>query len=260
MEKIEALRIFHELKDAGYYTEQEFLDKADEIFGMRQKRKYTMSSSINIPKERKRKGSRRRWTPDEDKFLLSNTHRSDRAKAKELKRTIRAVNSRRFILRHLDRFPNVVKYKGVEKYTNGVKHENGHALKCNSKVWTVDEDNIILQNYNLGAAELARRLGRTVNSVTQRVWNLKHKMNKKIDRNGKYSRWTPADEEFIIKNFQKLNSTDLAKMLHRTPKALDKQLGKMRKQGKISYKRIPKDDDTIQIGENKYPKKYSQMG
>lgn len=126
------------------------------------------------------------------------------------------------------------------------------------KRWTPQEVKLIkdLREQGMSYSKIAKRIGRTKNGVVTRFFNYAADTKPKRRK----SPWTKEDDDFIVKNYGKIPTKDIAKFLNRGYSALGVRVFELRKRGVKISRRSKKDKDWVQVGENKYPKHYSQMG
>lgn len=230
MEKIEAVKLLHELRTSGYLTNEEFEQKIAEIVGngtrlINAKQKYLA----------RHKNKNKKWTDEEDRFILSHKDKSKGWIAKQLGRTRTAIQTRVSVL----------------------KCKNVATVKRTYSVWTPQDDEFVIKYRDkLNCGKIAKLLHRTESSIKTRLRDLKR--NKKIEASPRKNQSIELDG-YILANYGQMTAEEIAKSLHVNGWKIRNQINKLQKEGKLN-KKYKKKSDTVQVGENKYPRKYSQMG
>lgn len=91
------------------------------------------------------------------------------------------------------------------------------------KEWSINDINFLHDNSNKSNDWLARKLGRSVRSVSV----MKHK-EKIYGVRPKYKRWTEEDVAFLMDNLVKMTTEELAQQLGRTSLSIASKLNRIR--------------------------------
>jgi len=245
MEKIEAVRLLHELRTSGYLTEGEFERKVAEVLGKKGLRTEVAERQEPRTYKKRHENKSKKWTPEEDEFILSHKDESKSWIAKKLGRTRYAVQTR-------------LSVKGGKASVKASQSEKKYTL------WTKDEDEFIIKYRDkLRYKKMSEILHRTEAATSARIKVLRNKgkLGYKISRQGVKNHGADADS-YILANYGKMTSLEMAKNLGKQVSTIRNRVAKMQKEGKLKkkYSKKREEDGTVQVGENRYPKKYSQMG
>ena len=113
-----------------------------------------------------------------------------------------------------------------------------------SRKWNYEEDEFLEKNYDkYTTEELAKKLKRTDISIQQRVIYLKN--NGKIEKKIHNTFYSGEENRYLIENYEKITHEEMAKYLKRTPVAVQQQIKRLKRMGKIternSLKKVLKD-------------------
>lgn len=113
-----------------------------------------------------------------------------------------------------------------------------------SRKWNYEEDEFLEKNYDkYTTEELAKKLERTYISIQQRIIYLKN--NGKIEKKIHNTFYSGEENRYLIENHEKVTHEEMAKYLKRTPVAIQQQIKRLKRMGKIternSLKKVLKD-------------------
>ena len=113
-----------------------------------------------------------------------------------------------------------------------------------SRKWENEEDEFLEKNHDkYTSEELAKKLGRTDISIQQRIVHLKNKG--RIEKKSHNTFYSGEENRYLIENYGKKTNEEMSIYLKRTPVAINQQIKRLKKTGKItdrnSLKKILKD-------------------
>ena len=113
-----------------------------------------------------------------------------------------------------------------------------------SRKWDNEEDEFLEKNHDkYTSEELAKKLGRTDISIQQRIVYLKNKG--RIEKKNHNTFYSEEENRYLIENYGKKTNEEMSIYLKRTPVAINQQIKRLKKIGKItdrnSLKKILKD-------------------
>jgi HTH domain len=113
-----------------------------------------------------------------------------------------------------------------------------------SRKWDNEEDEFLEKNHDkYTSEELAKKLGRTDISIQQRIVHLKNKG--RIEKKNHNTFYSGEENRYLIENYGKKTNEEMSIYLKRTIVAINQQIKRLKKMGKItdrnSLKKILKD-------------------
>ena len=113
-----------------------------------------------------------------------------------------------------------------------------------NRKWNNEEDEFLEKNhYKYTIEELAKKIGRTDISIQQRIVHLKNKG--RIEKKNHNTFYSKEENRYLIENYRKKTNEEMSIYLKRTPVAINQQIKRLKKVGKITdrnnLKKILKD-------------------
>jgi hypothetical protein len=135
--------------------------------------------------------------------------------------------------------------------TESVNYKKRKKIR-NHVAWTAEEDRklIEMKQNEYSWKQMADELDRTKAAIRTRVSQLKHNKVHRTSGSNTNKKWEKNEDDYVKMMYHKIPVQDIANSLNRTYEAVRtraKTLGVHRHQKK----------DTVQVGYNEYPKKYS---
>lgn len=177
-----------------------------------------MSKTIIVKKQAKvSKKTYKKWTKEEIKFLKERYRESSNySLAQQLKRSASSV-----LLK--------AKALGLTKQASSIVPQIT-AKPESVNYWTKEEVKFLKENYRkIPIAKIAEKLGRTVGSVSGKIFDVKTSLKKK-DSKGTYKAWSEEDLIYLKENYGKKSTKAIAKHLKRSSASVASKLNHVKKE------------------------------
>ena len=121
-------------------------------------------------------------------------------------------------------------------YKEALKHASKSVSYSN---WSKKEVQYLKKYAGIRSAEqLAKEMGRTINAVRRKIYLIKIGKCDKILNSGKPIPWSKEEENFLVENFQKMSTLDIAKKINRSEAAVKCRIGLLKRKGALKEAKI----------------------